>query len=396
MTHTASIQASGVSSVPGRVVFSPVASALKLLALAAFTLVVSACDSPEAATKPAAASARPPMPVSVLAVKSESLPLRIDAVGQAEGSKTVEIRARVNGVIEAILYTEGQALAVGDPMFQIERKPFEIALKLAKASMAQERAKVTQARRQLDRARALNKQQIVTRREYDDAVAAARTSAAALEVAQARVEEAELNLSYTLISAPIAGVSSRSRLSQGSLVSASSAEPLASLVSVDPVWVQFALNESQLLQVGEPSAAKVVLMSPGGKILRDGGRLNYSGSSVDLQLGTIALRAEFDNAQHAFLPGQFVQVRVVAGDRTAFLVPQTAVSQGPNGGSVWVVGDDGKAQPRGVKTAEWRGADWVIEGGLSDGEKVITNNLMKLRPGAIVNPVSPADQSKQQ
>ncbi len=281
-------------------------------------------------------------------------------------------------------------------MFQLERKPFEIALNLARASMAQERAKVTQARRQLDRARALNKQNIVSRREYDDAVANARTTEAALKVAQARVDEAELNLSYTLITAPIAGISSRSRLSQGSLVSAASAEPLASLVAVDPVWVQFALNESQLTQLADPAGAKVVLLTAGGEVLLGGGRLNYSGSSVDLRLGTIGLRAEFDNGERRLLPGQFVPVRVIAGDRTAFRIPQTAVTQGPAGNSVWVVDAEGKAQSRPVKTAEWRGSDWLVESGLSDGEQVITNNLMKLRPGTTVKPVPATDQTKAQ
>lgn len=365
---------------------------LRLVAVVVLSFVLAACDQPEAATGPAGGGERPAMPVSFIEAKSENIPLRIDAVGQAEGSKTVEIRGRVNGIIEAILYSEGQSLAVGDPMFQIERKPFEIALKQAKASMAQEQAKVTQARRQLDRSRALNKQKIVTRRAYDDAVAAARTSEAGLNVARARVDEAELNLSYTLISAPIAGVSGRSRLSQGSLVSATSAQPLTTLVAVDPVWVRFALNESQLRQIGDPGAAQVELLAPGGEVWLQGGRLNYAGASVDLQLGTIAMRAEFGNPQRALLPGQFIEVRVITGERTAFLVPQTAVSRGAKGGSVWVVGEDGKAQARPVETAEWRGRDWVIESGLADGEKIITNNLMKLRPGAAVKPVAPADQ----
>ncbi len=369
---------------------------LRWFLLACIPVVLAGCDSPEAATKPAGPGARPPMPVAVVQARSENIPVQIDAVGQAEGSKTVEVRARVNGIIEAILYTEGQPLAVGDPMFQLERKPFEIALNLARASMAQERAKVTQARRQLDRARALNKQNIVTRREYDDAVANARTTEAALKVAQARVDEAELNLSYTLITAPIAGISSRSRLSQGSLVSAASAEPLASLVAVDPVWVQFALNESQLTQLADPAGAKVVLLTAGGEVLLGGGRLNYSGSSVDLRLGTIGLRAEFDNGERRLLPGQFVPVRVIAGDRTAFRIPQTAVTQGPAGNSVWVVDAEGKAQSRPVKTAEWRGSDWLVESGLSDGEQVITNNLMKLRPGTTVKPVPATDQTKAQ
>jgi len=358
----------------------------------AMAFTIAACDKPEAATGPAKAGERPPMPVAVLQAKAENLPLQIDVVGQAEGSKTVEVRARVNGIIEAILYSEGQRLAAGDPMFQIDRKPFEIALKQANAAMAQERAKVTQARRQLDRARALNKQQIVTRREYDDAVAAARTSEAALEVAQARVDEAELNLSYTSINAPIAGISSQSRLSQGSLVSATSVEPLTSLVAIDPVWVRFAVSESQLTQIGEPAIAQVSLLTPSNEVLIAGGRLNYAGSSVDLQLGTVAMRAAFDNPQRALLPGQFVQVRVVAGDSTAFRVPQTAVSQGAGGSSVWFIDEDGKAQSKTVKTAEWRGDDWIIEDGLADGDKIIINNLMKLRPGAAVKPAPTANK----
>ncbi len=352
-------------------------------------LFLAACEKPEAeaaSTSTSAGGAPPAMPVTVIEAKAENIPRRIEAVGQAEGSKTVEVRARVNGILEQIAYQEGERLEVGAPMFQLERKPFEISLNQARAAMAQEQARVTQARRQRDRLSKLNKQKVVSRRDYDDAIAAAGTSEAALKVALAKVEEAELNLSYTTIDAPIAGVSGRSVMSQGSLVSASSVEPLTSLVAVDPIWVRFALDQSQMLQIGDPLKASVELVTADGKTVLTTGQLNYAGSSVDLRLGTIGMRAQFDNANRTILPGQFVQVQVVTQPRQAFLVPQVAVTQGADGNSVWVVGEGDKAEPRQVKTAEWIGNQWVVEKGLVAGERVVTDNLMKLRPGAALKP----------
>lgn len=354
-----------------------------------------ACGQDKANAPSAGAVGGPPkaMPVTVMAVEPENIPLTLDAAGRAEGSKQVEIRARVSGVIEKILFNEGERVALGTPMYQLERAPFEISLAQARSAADQARARVDQARRQRERLRQLNQQSLISKREYDDALVAERTAEAAFAVEQSRVAAAELNLSYTLIAAPIAGITGRSARSQGSLVNAGATEPLTTIVATDPIWVRFALDDEQMRSIGNADKARVRLLSRSGDSLIDGGQLNFTGSSVDAQLGTVAMRASFANPALTVLPGQFVQLRIEAGERQAYRLPKVAVSQTADGTVVWVVGEQDKAQPRPVGAAEWQGADWIIETGLKPGDRVIVDNLMKLRPGVGVAPK--ATSSKQ-
>ncbi len=157
-------------------------------------------------------------------------------------------------------------------------------------------------------------------------------------------------------------------------------------MATDPIWVRFALDDEQMRSIGDADKARVRLMSRSGDSLIDGGQLNFTGSSVDAQLGTVAMRASFANPALTVLPGQFVQLRIEAGERQAYRLPKVAVSQTADGTVVWVVGEQDKAQPRPVRAAEWQGADWIIETGLKPGERVIVDNLMKLRPGVGVAP----------
>ncbi len=327
----------------------------------------------------------PPMPVTVRSVTLQTVPVLVDAVGQAEGSKEVEVRARVGGLIERQLYTEGDRVKAGAPLFAIERAPFEIALATAKAALAQEQAKLEQAQREAKRLKPLAEMQAISQREADDAATAQRSAEASVAAAQARVRDAELNLSYTAVAAPIAGVSGRAEKSQGSLVSAADGL-LTRVVQTDPIWVRFSFSESEMAQLKGGKAgggASVRLLGTDGQPLGVGGKLNFTGSSVDARLGTVGLRAAFANPELAVLPGQFVKAQVQVGQQKAWLVPQAAVSSGEQGKIVWTV-QGGKAAPTPVEVGGWVGQDWVILKGLKDGDQVITDNLLKLRPGAAV------------
>lgn len=327
----------------------------------------------------------PPMPVSVRSVKLESVPLTLEAVGQAEGSKEVEVRARVSGLIERQLYQEGERVKAGAPLYQIERAPFEIALQQARANLGQQTAQLEQARREAQRLKPLAEQQAVSQREYDDATSGLRLAEAAVAAAQAQVREAELNLSYTSVTAPIAGISGRSQKSQGSLVSPGTDSLLTTVTQTDPIWVRFAFSEAEQSQLRDARQAQVRLLDANGKPLAAQGRLNFAGSTVDARVGTVQLRAEFPNADLAVLPGQFVRAQVVAGQVQGFLVPKAAVMQTDKGTLVWTV-RDGKATPAPVEVGNWVGSDWVVRKGLNEGDQVIVDNLMKLRPGAPVKP----------
>jgi membrane fusion protein, multidrug efflux system len=332
----------------------------------------------------AAGGQMPAMPVGTRTVSQTAVPVLIEAVGQAEGSKEVEVRARVNGIVERQLYREGDRVKAGAPLFQIERAPFEIALAQARASLASEQARTEQARREAARLKPLAEIQAIPQREADDAASNLRLAEAAQAVAVARVRDAELNLSYTHVTAPIGGITGRAEKSSGSLVGPTDSL-LTRLSQTDPIWVRFSFSEDELNQLRGGRAGSVRMLGPDGKPKGVAGKLNFTGSTVDPRLGTVQLRAEFPNADLAVLPGQFVRAQLQAGEQKAWLVPQAAVFASEQGKIVWTV-QGGKAVPAPVQVGGWVGADWAIRSGLKDGDQVIVDNLLKLRPGAPVQP----------
>jgi membrane fusion protein (multidrug efflux system) len=370
-------------------VLSPRTGVRFVFLFAAFALLV-ACGSDE---QNSAAGA--PLAVSTVTVAPKPLPLIIETVGRAEGSKAVEVRARVSGILEKQLYSEGATVKAGQLLFRIEAAPFEIALAHARAALAEEQAQNLQARRNSERLSGLAKQNAVSRRVADDAVSAVESSDAALLAAQANVREAELNLSYTKVVAPISGITGRALHSEGSLLNAGSdSSLLTTLTQADPMWVRFALSESEYTALrsaqgtGRPDALAVALLDKNGAPRASDGKVDFFASTIDESLGTVQLRAEFPNPQLAMLPGEYLRVRLSGGARDAITVPQKAVLQNAKGPFVWIVSGEGQAQQRTVKTGAWVGADWQISEGLANGDTVIVDNLLKLKPGQAVQPRS--------
>ncbi len=268
---------------------------------------------------------------------------------------------------------------------------YEIALAQARAALTQEQASVEKAQRDAARLKPLVEQKAISQKEYDDATSALKTSDALVVANEARVREAELNLNYTRVVAPIAGVTGRAAQSVGSLVTAGGESSLLTTVNItDPIWVSFSFSESEVLQLRRASGkAGVTLILPDGSAYAKTGKLNFAASTVDAKTGAVPLRAAFPNPQLELLPGQFVRVQVTLGEREAYLVPQSALSQGDQGKAVFTVSADSKVAPRPVETAGWSGHDWIVTQGLAPGDKVIIDNLMKLRPGAPVTPHGP-------
>ena len=339
-------------------------------------------------------NAEKPVPVTTRTVAVSTAPIVLEAVGRTEGSKEVEIRARVSGIVQKRLYDEGSFVRAGAPLFQIERAPFEIALAHAKATADQMEATNDQARREADRLAGLLASAAVSKRLAEEAATAYRSSTATLAAARAAVREAELNLSYTSVVAPISGVTGRAQHSEGSLVTANTDSSLLTTISqTDPIWVRFALSEAEqqgLRRTGDENSI-VELVLADGETYGERGRLNFAGSTVDQSLGTVQLRAAFPNPKLEILPGQFATVRLDAGTQQVIAVPQTAVLEGTQGRFVWTVGADGKAAQRAVEVGDWLGQDWIIRKGLNDGDTVILDNLMKLNPGVAV--VAQAEQA---
>lgn len=366
---------------------------LRYRSLPRLALLIAVCAGLAACGGKVDPNANKPIPVTTRQVEPRSVPIVLEAVGRTEGSKEVEIRARVSGIVQKRLYNEGSFVRAGTPLFQIERAPFEIALAHAKATADQAEATNEQARREAERLAGLLANSAVSKRVAEEAETSYRTATAQLAAARAAVREAELNLSYTSVVAPISGVTGRALHSEGSLVTANTDSSLLTTMSqTHPVWVRFALSVAEhvnLRKAGD-ERTNVALVLANGETYGASGHLNFASSTVDQNLGTVQLRAEFPNPQLEILPGQFATVHVEAGTQNVVAVPQSAVLQGDLGRFVWVVGADGKAAQRAVQVGTWLGQDWIINSGLNAGDTVILDNLMKMKPGVAVVAQEPA------
>lgn len=352
--------------------------------------LLSACSKSEQVDPSKAAL--PALDVSVIKVAPKPLPIVVDAVGRTEGSKEVEVRARVSGIVQKQLYKEGETVRANASLYRIERTPFESALAQARAVLNQDRAKLEQAQRDTARLLPLVAKRAISQREADDSSTNLKQVEAAILSSEARVRDAELNLSYTDVTAPISGVTGRSQRSEGSLVNAGTdSSLLTTLTQTDPVWVRFSLSESEhaLLRANSSKRAEVRLLMNDDREYPNKGKLNFSGSTVDSRLGTVQLRAEFANPDLTLLPGQFVKTQLILGLRDAIVVPQSAVTQNDQGRFVWIVGLDSKVVRQKVETGPWVGRDWVINTGLKAGDAVIVDNLIKLKPGTLVRVEAP-------
>jgi membrane fusion protein, multidrug efflux system len=369
------------------------ASPLIHLPLVIAAVLLAACGKE---TAPAAATP-PPVPVHIVKMEPRSVPVRFNVPGQIEGSMQVEVRARVSGILQKQLYNEGDAVKQGAPLFEIDRAPFEVALAQAKGQFATATAQIDQSRREEARLKPLVEERAVSRKEFDDATSARQLADASLQQATATVRQAELNLSYTAVNAPVAGISGRAEHSVGTLITTDANGSLLTTINqLTPIWVRFSLAESDLAKIPGGRVARgnpleVQLVMGDGTPFTGKGRLNFAATAIDARLGTQQLRAVFDNAREQLLPGQFVNVSIAAGQRdNVFLVPQTAVIQTEKSNLVFVVDDQGKAQVQTVQTGDWIGADWAIVSGLKTGDRVIVDNLLKVRPGAPVVEAPPA------
>jgi membrane fusion protein, multidrug efflux system len=348
--------------------------------------VLTACGKKDEA----APSAPPAMPVSYISVVPTSVPMSVEAVAQTEGAKEVEVRPRVGGIILKKMFEEGEPVKAGQVLFLIDPAPFQIALSQAKAQAAGQNARITQTSRESSRLKELLETQSVSQREYDNATSDVSISQADMMQAQANIKEAELNLSYTQVTAPVSGIAGRFQFSEGALVAANTSL-LTTIVQLSPIWARFSLSESEVESLGgridANSVTEVTLILPDGKEYGQKGKLNFAANQISPTLGTQELRATFNNADKALLPGQFVRARVTTGAREGvFLVPQAAVLTNDQGKFVYVVNAKNEATIRPVVVGEWFGTDWVILEGLNANDKVIVDNLIKLRPNATVAP----------
>jgi membrane fusion protein (multidrug efflux system) len=336
------------------------------------------------------------LPVGLLTAEVAPVPQFAELTAQVEGTREVEVRARVSGILLAQSYQEGAAVKAGDLLFRIDPAPYEIALSLAKAQLAQEQARADQATAEANRQQALFGVQAASVKEVDDAKSLAAAARAARDIAAAKVRSAELDLSYCEVRAPIAGFTGRLVRSEGSLVSPGADSLLTTVVQREQVWVRFGVSEDdfQRLFAGDATAAtraQVEVLDAAGRPLAVVGRINFVAAQVESRLGTIQMRAEFPNADTRLLPGQFVRVRLAGRPiEGAVTVPASCLLQSAQGRFVYVLGPGDVAQVRPVQLALVNGARAILSGGLKAGDRVVLDNLVKVRPGAPLVPRAPA------
>ncbi|MFI4887756.1 MAG: efflux RND transporter periplasmic adaptor subunit [Burkholderiales bacterium] len=342
----------------------------------------------------------PPAEVTVKAVEPQTFPVSFEYVGQTQGSKDVEVRARVTGIIEKRLYQEGSFVKAGQPLFTIDARQYQAQVNAAKADVARAEAQKAQADRELARLKPLAERKAIGQKEADDAASNADFASAAVKSANAKLAELNLNLGYTRVVAPISGLSSRAQKSEGSLVTAN--ETLLTTISqINPIWIVFNVSENEQLrlnravgqgqlQLPKDNAYDVTVVLSDGSTFPRRGNINFADTRVNPTTGTYEMRAEIPNADGALKPGQFVRVILRGAERVHVLaVPQVAVLDGPQGKFVYVAGKDKDskdvATPRPVVVGDWVGAngsnEWVIESGLKTGDPVIVDGVAKLMPG---------------
>ena len=335
----------------------------------------------------------PPAEVSAVTVEAKSLPVAFEYVGQTAGSREVEVRARVTGILLKRNFEEGARVKKGQSLFTIDRAPYEAALARGQADVAAAEARAEQAARNAARLKPLYAEKAVSQKDYDDAVSAEAISAADVKAARARLAEVRLNLQYTKVESPVSGIAGRALRSEGSLVSGPEVL-LTTVVQADPIWVNFGIpdnekarleKEAQAGRLTLPKKFEVELRLADGSLHPVKGTLDFTDVRISPATGTREARAELPNAGGALSPGQFVRVILHGAVRpNALLVPQRAVLEGPQGKFVYLVNEQNQAESRPVQVGEWSGDAWIITEGLKGGERIITDGLMKLGPGAPV------------
>ncbi|WP_429233497.1 efflux RND transporter periplasmic adaptor subunit [Aeromonas salmonicida] len=366
------------------------------IALALVSVLAGCGDKPASS-----AQVRPPVPVVVAEAKLTDAPLTTEMVGETAGYREIEVRSRVNGILLERTYVEGQPVTAGQELFLIDPAPYKVALEQAKGALAQEQARFNKARADRDRIIPLFKRQVVSRKDYDDTIANYEAAIASRQAAQATVKEAELNLSYTQVTAPIDGMASKSSQSEGSLISTNAnSSLLTTITQYNPLYVNFSYSEQDrlnfetsvrkgLIEAKDTTNWRTHIRLADGSVYPQAGKLNFSDNRVDPQTGTIRARAIFDNKEGVLLPGQFVRLTIDLGIRkNAIVVPARAIVQSQADRMVMVVDGDDKVVPRPVRLGPAIAEGVLIESGLDAGERYIVEGLMKARPGSIVKPVS--------
>jgi membrane fusion protein (multidrug efflux system) len=335
--------------------------------------------------------------VAILTMATTNVALNIALPGRTAPFLLAEVRARVDGIVQERRFTEGTDVRKGEPLYLIDPAPYRAAVKSAEAELQRAQATLASNVSQLNRNRVLVKENAVSKQEFETAEAAQLEAAADVAAAKAALDVARINLGYTTVTAPIAGRSSVSAVTQGAYVQGSAATLMTTIQQIDPMYVDLQQSSSEGLALRREiaagrvrmegtDAAKVSLQLEDGSTYTRSGTLAFSGVTVDQATGSVTLRARFPNPDKLLLPGMFVRASVSQGVRQRVMrVPATAVTRTPQGtATVMIVGQDNKVALRTVRTGALVDGFWLVDDGLKAGERVIVSGVQKLRPGTVV------------
>jgi membrane fusion protein (multidrug efflux system) len=374
-------------------------SFLPLCALAAGVLIaVGGCGREPAATASAA------LDVKVIEAAPRSTEIYRELVGEVRGSREVDIRARVSGVLLGKHFADGSLVKEGDRLYTIDAREYRAQVATAEAQLASAQADLTRARQDVARYEPLLRENAISRQVYDTAVAAAAQAEARVEASRAGITEAKLGVEYADVRAPLTGRIGASMVFEGALITAGQTL-LATVSSDDPAWVYFSVSEADLLAYErrqgssdvadvDPATRNVRLQLSDGSVYPHPGRINFSDRALDPSTGTYRLRAEFPNSEHLLRPGLFARIRVVAEKRdNVIVVPDRAVQQQLGRYFVTVVAEGDKAELRPVTLGPRLGTSVVIDKGVSAGDRIVVEGIQKARPGTPlkVTVVTPAE-----
>jgi membrane fusion protein, multidrug efflux system len=337
------------------------------------------------------------VPVSIALVLQETVPVRLQGIGNVEAHATVSVKARVDGQIVAVNFQEGQPVKKGAVLFRIDPRPYQAALRQAEANALRDAAARDQARSQAKRYQELLDKNFVSKEAYAQIRTNAETAEATAKASEAALENARLNLEYCTIASPIDGYAGKVLLQTGNLARANDVNPLVVINQVTPIYVNFAIPEQNLPDVRKYMAAgplTVDVIQPDPAASRIAGRLIFVDNAVDPSTGTVRLRARFDNRDAALWPGQFVNVSLRLFEQAnAIVIPAQAVQTGPEGQYVYVVGKDMVADVRGIAVQRTEGERAIVSSGLAKGERVVTQGQLRLGPKTRVQIGKPAPEA---
>ena len=376
----------------------------RLHRMMAILLLISFCMIAGCSKGPAEKSQARSAEVTVITVEAKDVPVGVEYVAQTQSSRLVNIQARVSGFLDKRVYTEGAMVKEGETLFVMDQKPFKVQLDQAQAALARQVAAMDTAKANLARVKPLVELDALSKKDLDDAVGQYQSYEAAVDQAKAQVETAKLNLSYTVITSPVTGITSFAQQTEGTYISSQNSQ-LTTVAVLSPIWVNFSISENEM-QKGRDQEKKGLLRMPKGDnfvvevVLVNGsifpytGRITFADSSFNPQTGTFLLRASVDNPKGVLMPNQYVRARLKGAIRPkAILVPQRSIQQGSKGHFVWVVDKENRAEARPVTVGDWDGNEWFVFEGLKSGERVVVDGGLMLSPGmplTIKPPSTPA------